>query len=232
MGKRANGLRLLLWFLLGLGALHAARGAAEEAPSSRWEPAIQRFEASDRSSPPAPGGVVFVGSSSIRLWTTLIEDFPGVNVINRGFGGSELSDAIEFVGRIVLPYRPRMVVLYAGDNDLARGKTPERVLQDTRAFVERVQREQPQARIVFVSIKPSLARAALLQVSEEANRLVREYAAERSGLEFVDVVAPMLDREGRPRAELFIDDGLHMNEQGYALWRAALAPFVEARPEP
>jgi len=223
-----NGLKRVLCVVLWMIAPALTRAQTGELPVARWEPAIQRFEAADRSSAPPLGGVVFVGSSSIRLWSTLSEDFPSSKVINRGFGGSELSDAIAYVERIVLPYQPQVVVLYAGDNDLAGGKTAEQVFGDYRSFVLRVQQAQPKTRIIFVSIKPSPSRSSLLEANAQANRLVREYAERHPTLDYVDVASPMLDREGQPRPELFVDDGLHMNAQGYALWREALAPLLLA----
>jgi lysophospholipase L1-like esterase len=197
---------------------------AQDASTDPWETEIAHFEAADRAAPPQPGGVVFVGSSSIRMWSTLADDFPGTRVLNRGFGGSRIADATRHAARIVLPYRPRLVVLYAGDNDLAEGRTPRQVLADVEAFVATVHRETQATPVVFVSIKPSPARAALLPAMREANALVRGYARRTRGVRYVDVFAPMLDADGAPRAELFGPDRLHMNSRGYALWTRIIAP--------
>jgi hypothetical protein len=183
-----------------------------------FEPEIRAFEAADRSMPPAPGGVVFVGSSSIRNWTTVAADFPGVPVLNRGFGGSTLAD--------VVPYRPHLVVLYAGDNDLAQGRAPEQVLADYRAFVARLRSALPTARLAFVSIKPSPSRRAFIDLAREANRLIRIEIARDTLSTFVDVFTPMLDAAGQPRPELFVADSLHMNREGYLLWHSLLQPVV------
>ena len=156
-------------------------------PTDRWEPEIQTFEESDKKNPPKPGSVLFIGSSSIRLWTSLAEDFPSDNVINRGFGGSEIADSTAFVGRIVIPYRPSMIVLYAGDNDLANGRSPQQVLDDFQAFVDRVRQDLPKIRIAFISIKPSPARAHLLEKMRDANARIRAYAAQQEGVAFIDV---------------------------------------------
>lgn len=187
---------------------------------------IAQFEAADRASPPPQGAVLFVGSSSVRLWPNLAADFPAVAVVQRGFGGSELDDVVHHAPRIVLPYRPRLIVLYAGDNDLASGKTPETVLQDYKAFVGVVRRELPETRIVFVSIKPSEARWALVDKMRAANALVRDYTTTDSQLYYVDTFTPMLGSDGLPRAELFLEDRLHMNAAGYALWRRLIEPIV------
>jgi lysophospholipase L1-like esterase len=193
---------------------------------ARFEPEIQRFEATDRAAPPALGGVVFVGSSSVRFWPDVAGDFPGVPVVNRGFGGSTLPEVNHYVPRVVLPYRPRLVVLYAGDNDLNDGRTPAEVLADYRTFVTLVRRELPATRIVFVSIKPSPSRWGLIDAMREANRLVRQEVARDSLQAYVDVFSPMLRADGRPRPELFGADSLHMTRAGYDLWRERLAPVV------
>ncbi|MBA8886490.1 lysophospholipase L1-like esterase [Dokdonella fugitiva] len=197
---------------------------ARDASIDPWETEIARFEAADRAAPPPPGGVVFVGSSSIRLWSTLADDFAGTRVLNRGFGGSRIADATRLAARIVLPYRPRLVVLYAGDNDLAEGRTPPQVLADVEAFIASVHHDAPTTPVVFVSIKPSPARAALLPAMREANALVRAYAGRTRGVRYVDVFEPMLGADGAPRAELFGPDRLHMNARGYALWTRIIAP--------
>jgi lysophospholipase L1-like esterase len=194
--------------------------------ASQWELDIQRFEAADQVNPPRPGAVVFIGSSSIRMWETLEADFPGVPVLNRGFGGSELSDAARFAGRIVVPYKPRVVVLYAGDNDLAAGKTPAQVFEDFQSFVAIVRRKLPATRIAFVAIKPSLARLNIMDRARETNQLIRDYARGDDKLTYVDVFSPMLDASGKPRQELFLEDGLHMNAKGYAIWRDLIAPIL------
>jgi len=195
-------------------------------PSSPWDPEFVSFETADRANPPATGGIVFVGSSSIRMWQTLQNDFPGLPVLNRGFGGSELSDAVKFANRIVLPYRPKIVVLYAGDNDLNAGKTPERVLADFKEFVGIVRRDLPGTRVVFISIKPSIARITIIDKIRVANQLIRDYIATDPKLAYIDVFTPMLDASGQPRRELFLEDGLHMNAKGYAIWKDLIAPVI------
>jgi lysophospholipase L1-like esterase len=198
---------------------------AVSAPS-QWEPDIAQFEAQDRASPPRPGSIVFVGSSSIRMWTTLDRDFPGVPVLNRGFGGSEAGDVAQFAERIVVPYKPPVVVFYAGDNDLAAGKTPAQVLTAFQSFVATMHRDLPATRIVFVSIKPSIARWSIVDQMRAANQLVRDYVRTDNRLSYVDVFTPMLDASGQPRRELYIEDGLHMTPAGYAIWRDLIAPAI------
>ena len=200
--------------------------APAPATAAAFAAEIQRFEESDRVSMPAPGGVLFVGSSSFRLWPDLAGDFAGVPVINRGFGGSTLPDVLHFAPRAVLPYRPRLVLLYAGDNDIASGRTPAQVLADYEAFVALVRRALPSTRIAFVSIKPSPSRWALADQVREANRLVAAAVARDTLQAYVDVFTPMLGADGRPRPELFVADSLHMTPAGYAVWRERLRSVV------
>ncbi len=211
--------RLYLLLLLG-----ACARATPDAPA--FEPEIRAFEAADRSRPPAPGGVVFVGSSSIKNWTTVAADFPNLPVLNRGFGGSTLADVVHYQDRIVLPYRPHLVVLYAGDNDLAQGRTPEQVVADYRAFVARLRSALPATRLAYISIKPSPSRRQFMALARETNQRIRAETAKESLTTYVDVFSPMLNAAGQPRPELFVADSLHMTRAGYLLWRSLLQPVV------
>jgi lysophospholipase L1-like esterase len=170
--------------------------------------------------------VVFVGSSSIKNWTNVAADFPGLPVLNRGFGGSTLADVVYYEDRIVLSYRPRLVVLYAGDNDLAQSRTPEQVLDDYRAFVVRLRSVLPGTRLVYVSIKPSPSRQRFMALARETNQRIRMEITKDSLTTYVDVFTPMLNAAGRPRPELFVADSLHMNRAGYLLWRSLLQPVI------
>src|SRR5882724_11728117 len=187
MNKRRTCLVMIL-----CAVAFTAIGQALQLPENNWELEIKKFEETDRQNPPPKNAVLFIGSSSIQKWKSLSNDFPGIKVINRGFGGSEIADSTFFVDRIVTPYQPRMIVLYAGDNDLASGKTPQQVFEDYKAFVERVHRKLPTTRIAFISIKPSPARASLLQSLKEANGLIKAYATHAGRLIYIDVFTPML----------------------------------------
>jgi lysophospholipase L1-like esterase len=146
--------------------------------------------------------------------------------LNRGFGGSEIADAAQLANRIVVPYKPRVIVFYAGDNDQAAGKTPARVLSDFQSFVAIIHRQLPGRRVVFISVKPSIARWNIVDRIREANQLIRDYARTDDQLVYVDVFSPMLDAAGQPRRELFLEDGLHMTPAGYAIWRDLVAPII------
>ena len=201
--------------------------AAQLPAAARFADDIARFAAADSDAPPQPGGVLFVGSSSIRMWETLAADFPDVAVFNRGFGGSELEDVIRYADRIVFPYAPRLIVLYAGDNDIAAGKTPARVFADYRAFADTACARLPAVRLAYISIKPSPARWALVDSMRAANALIERHTRTNPRLVYIDVFTPMLRADGMPRDELFLEDGLHLNARGYALWRERVAPYLE-----
>lgn len=195
--------------------------------SGRWESQIAGFEKRDLAESPPQNGILFVGSSSIRMWD-LKRSFPDLPVINRGFGGSQYADAAHFVERIVLPYRPSRLVLYSGDNDIAQGKTPEQVTADLKRLIDRVQTDLPNTRIVVISIKPSRSRWKLIDTIRTTNGLIREMTASSPQLAFLDVEPAMLDKDGQPRKELFKKDGLHLNDEGYALWSSLLRPLLVA----
>jgi lysophospholipase L1-like esterase len=214
---------------LGVPAPRSAMGQAAAPAAPRFQREILAFEEADKKTPPPQGAVLFIGSSSIRLWRTLAQDFPELRVINRGFGGSQIEDSVRYAPRIVLPYRPRMIVMYAGGNDLNAGKTPQRVLEDFQAFVTAVHKELPKTRIVYVSINPSVARWSQEERVLEANRLIAAYVKENEGkapLSFLDSHSRLLSKEGKPRPEILRADGLHLNDAGYALWTQVLRPDV------
>lgn len=197
------------------------------AASERWVSEIDELTKNDAANPPARGAVVFVGSSSIRLWTTLAEDFPGVTTINRGFGGSELADSVFYADRVVLPYAPRIVVLYAGENDIASGKSPEVVRDDFRAFCTKVHAALPQTKIVCIALKPSPSRIGVRAAVVKTNQLIAADCAQDPRLTFLDIFPLLLDANGADRPELFQADRLHLNAEGYALWTRALAPRLK-----
>jgi len=188
---------------------------------------VEAFVAADRANPPKTGGVVFIGSSSIRLWDDLEQQMPGRTIIRRGFGGSTLEDCVRYLDRLVLPYRPRLVVVYAGDNDVAQGALAGQVLERFKQFVEGIRAQLHGTRIAFISIKPSPARLGRLGTIRRANSLVQAYIADKPYLEYIDIFRPMLNAEGLPRPELFSQDELHLNPTGYALWKSVVAPYVQ-----
>lgn len=194
---------------------------------ARFASEIQAFAQWDEKNAVPMHGVLFAGSSSIRLWNTAAR-FPGLPVINRGFGGSHISDVNHFVKETVLNYAPDVVVFYAGDNDLSAGKTKDRVLADYKKFVTRVLAAKPDTDIIFIAIKPSLARWEQWPLMRETNEAVKTYSAANPRLHYADIAPPMLGADGKPRPELFVQDGLHMTPAGYDAWTKVLAPAIAA----
>jgi lysophospholipase L1-like esterase len=213
-------------------ALQTPSNAIATAPNTdrlnpaRWEPDIAAFEEADRQHPPKTGGVLFLGSSSIRLWTTLQADFPDVPVLNRGFGGSQIREVTAFADRIVIPYAPRVIVFYCGPNDITKGRSPEKVEGDYKAFVSKVHASVPATRIAFISAAPNPARWHLRREMQKLNQRIRALTAIDHRLDFIDVWTAMLGPDGQPRQELFVDDRLHMNAKGYAIWREIVGRYL------
>jgi lysophospholipase L1-like esterase len=217
----------LIAVLIATGALAAsAREARSDDPDPpRFEKEIGAFDAWDRQNSFPRDAVLFVGSSSIRMWPTA-ESFPNVPVINRGFGGSHISDVNHFAERIVLKYSPRLIVFYAGDNDIEAGKSPQEVLDDFQAFAHLVHDRLPETRIIYLPIKPSIARWPKWPLMQAVNSGVEKLSHSDDRFRYLDTATPMLGENGKPRRELFLDDGLHLNAAGYRLWTDVLAPAV------
>jgi len=209
----------------------AAEPAAPAAPSavaqtSKWEKEVAAYEAADRENPPAKGGIVFIGSSSIRLWKSLARDFPDQPVLNRGFGGSQIADATGLVDRLVVPHEPRLVVLYSGGNDLNAGKSAEQVFAAFKEFVATVQARLPHTEIAYISIAGNPARWKQVEKVKAANALIEEFTKQSPRLKFINVFPHMLGPDGLPKPEIFSSDQLHMNEDGYKLWTEIVRPFL------
>ena len=192
----------------------------------RWKDSIEAFTEQDRNQPPSENVVLFVGSSSIVGWDTKTW-FPEIETINRGFGGSHINDSTYYAERIIIPYAPRAIVFYAGDNDAAGGKTPEMIFADFKAFSLKIRRALPKTKLIYISIKPSIARWGIWPQMQEANKLIGRYCKQQKNMSFVDVSTVMLDISGTPIRDIFFSDGLHMNEKGYELWTSLVRPLIE-----
>jgi lysophospholipase L1-like esterase len=200
--------------------------AGAEHDYGQWEKEISAFEAMDRTNPPPTNAVLFIGSSTIRLWTTLAGDFPAQRVINRGFGGSEIVDSTHFANRILFPYAPRAIFFRAGGNDIAAGKAPEAVFDDFKAFVTTVHARLPEVDIFFISWSPTPSRWQNRDQEAALNRLVAAYAHQTPHLVYIEAGDMVLGADGRPRAELFREDQLHFNAAGYRLLAERVRPFL------
>jgi lysophospholipase L1-like esterase len=210
---------LLLSVVVAAEFSHAA-----EYDTTKWTGEIERITANDKDHPPEPGGVIFIGSSSIRLWD-LEKSFPGKGYVNHGFGGSEIVDSTHYFDELVTKHKPRIVVFYAGDNDIAGGKSPQQVHKDFLAFAKKFMEDARGAELLYISIKPSIARWKLADKMREANGIIEALCDKYGPFTFVDVWPVML-KDGKPREDIFLEDGLHMNDKGYELWAELLTPHL------
>jgi len=191
-----------------------------------YEPDVQELEKLHATAPPPTGAVLFYGSSSLRLWTTLSEDMAPWPVVNRAFGGSTLAACVHFFDRLVVPCAPGSIVLYAGDNDLGDGRSPDDIVRSLRTMLTLIDATLGSTPVAYVSIKPSLARWNLHEKIQRVNNAARALMEQRPSGYYVDVYTSMLGPDGRPRTELFEADGLHLSVKGYQVWTHILRPCV------
>ena len=209
----------------------AAKPAADKGyqpltAEQKWDRRVQQFEKMDRETPPPAGAVLFAGSSTIAIWEKLQEDFKPLATIARGLGGCTVADMTRYADRIVILYKPRTIVFYAGDNDLVK-KSGEQVFEDFKAFVEKVRKALPETRILFIAIKPSPSRAKYWDEAKKANQSIKEFCEKTPGLGYIDIVATLMGSDGKPNPELFMKDQLHMNRAGYLLWIPIIKAAIE-----
>ena len=225
MSKQSN---KLLGIVIVLTIVISSNLFSQKAELNRWEQTIQKYEAADKLIPPEKGSILFVGSSSIRMWETLSEDFFFTTVLNRGFGGSEMCDLIYFADRIIIPYFPQKIFIYEGDNDIAGGKSPEIILNDFVNLVKIIRKKLPDVPIILISTKPSPSRWKMESEYRETNRLCKKFITNNKelNLKFVDVFTPMLGKDGKPRPDIFLKDQLHLNAKGYKLWKKLIEPEI------
>lgn len=228
MKRIAIGLLALVILGLGAVALYFSYMSRSGADPAFFEPEIQAFLEADRANPPAPGQIVFFGSSSIRFWSTLAADMAPLPVLNRGFGGAHLSHLIHNAPRVVIPYAPRAVVVYAGDNDIGTGKSAGTVVADFEALVVLLHAALPETDVYFLSIKPSQLRFSQWPEMAKANEQIRALTLQDPRLHFIDVGQVLLGSDGKPSGEFFRFDGLHLNAKGYAAWTSVVAPVLRA----
>ena len=226
-GPRSRGAFLAAWLIVTVGGARGQDPSTAYPDPGRLAAEVAAFAAADSLAPPPTGAVVCVGSSSMRFWhDTIAADLAPLTVVPRGFGGSTMFDLLHFAQPLVLACRPRVILLYEGDNDIDFGVAPAEVRATFDRFVGVVRAVLPETRIQVIAIKPSPARWARWPAMQEGNRLLAEACAADSLLGFIDVATPMLGDDGRPRPELFLPDSLHLNERGYALWTAIIRPAL------
>ncbi|MEP7118735.1 MAG: GDSL-type esterase/lipase family protein [Acidobacteriota bacterium] len=217
--------------LLACLPLRALAQSDQNPDPARFDKDIAAFEAEDRHAPPAHGGTLFVGSSSIRYWD-VARDFPALHPIRRGYGGSHVSDTIHFASRIIFPYQPALVVFYAGDADVAAGKGSARIADDTLALVRLIHTKLPAAHVVVIGTKPSPLHWAHMDTIRRANAAIREGLATDRLAAYADAETALLGPDGQPRADFYTENKLNLNERGYEAWAAALRPTIERMARP
>ena len=216
--------------LTAAGNTHTDEKSAPEKKSpERWEPDVQKLEQALNKRSPATADVVFIGSSTIRRWK-LTQSFPNLNAVNHGFGGSQLADSVHFFDRLVTPAKPHTIVLYAGDNDLSAGKSPETVFRDFQLFLNKAQQLPGCRKVVFLGIKPSIKRWAIRDKAIKTNQLVSELCKSHPLATFVDTWPAGLNPKGEPSKDLLADDDLHLNDNGYRIWNSLLQTALDSAP--
>ena len=207
------------------GLLTAPLHAQDQGPE-RWEETIRKYEQADRSNPPAPGAVLFTGSSSIAMWKDIASYFPKHRVLGRGFGGSNFTDLLYYADRVIVPYKPSIVFIYEGDNDIAQGDAPEKILANARKLRGIIRAKLGNTPVVFISPKPSVARWHLKTAYESVNDALRKYAESEPDTEFADVWTPAIGKDGKVFSDIFLEDNLHMNAKGYQIWQKVLSKYL------
>lgn len=207
----------------------ATKPAASAVPAAnKWDAAFAAFDAADKKTPPPKDAVLFVGSSSIRMWD-LKKSFPDLAAINRGFGGSQMSDAAQHAKRLINDYRPRLIVLYEGDNDLNTKKTPEQIVADFDTLLKTVRADLPTTPMLVIGCKPCPSRWMLIDQQRALNKLLAERCAKDGHAQLLDWEKPMLGADGQPRIELYKADKLHLTEEGYQIWNELLKPHLATK---
>jgi lysophospholipase L1-like esterase len=212
-----------LFVMVTIAELSSAQTPRTE---SRFEKDVKAYEAVDKAEPRPPGAILFVGDSQFFRWKTLQEDLPGYTIINRGVDSFQFSDVIEFADRIVLPYKPRLIVLHVGGNDIHTGKSPDYVLADFKTFVAQVRKPLPDVPIIFSSLTPSPARWDEADRRRQANKLVQDYIATQANLHFIDLWNAMLSLDGQPREDIWVADRIHPNHAGYQIRVKLMLPLL------
>ena len=207
-------------------AFAQTKPASKPTGFDKWEKEISAYEAKDKKDPPQPGGIVFTGSSTVLRWKTLDQDFPNLNVLNRGFGGSQIIDATHFADRIIFPYKPRMVVLRSGGNDIHAGKSAEKVFGDYKDFVAKIRSQMPDVPILYISLMPAPVRWNDRDANKKLNDLVKEYNEQHPHLLYCETYDISVGPEDKPREDLFVADRLHPNAEGYRLMVERVRPFL------
>jgi lysophospholipase L1-like esterase len=217
-----NKIKLFLFFLLLTNVIHA-----QEQKPAFWDD-IQAFKKQDSLSFPPKNAILFIGSSSFTMWKDVQTYFPSYTIINRGFGGSSLPDVIRYADDIISPYHPKQIVIYCGENDIAASDTvtAKLVFNRFRQLFTIIRNRYPKVKVTYVSMKPSPSRQLLLPKMISGNESIKKYLSSKKRTTYVDVYKEMIDDEGKPRSDIFLDDNLHMNKTGYVIWQKLIEPHL------
>lgn len=197
-----------------------------EAEPPYWE-AIQYFKKLDSVSFPPSNAILFIGSSSFTLWTDVQNYFPGYTIINRGFGGSTLADQLRYANEIIFPYKPKQIVIYCGENDLAFDSvSATEVFERFKKLFGVIREKFTDLPIIYISMKPSPSRRHLIPIMREGNQMIKDFIATQKNIAFINIHTSMLNQAGEPMPEIFLEDSLHMNAKGYAIWQKAIEPYL------
>jgi lysophospholipase L1-like esterase len=191
-----------------------------------FENEIRNFEKQDSISMPAKGQILFIGSSSFRIWKTFATDLAGIQAINRGFGGSTMTDALYYFDRMIVKYAPKVVVVYEGDNDLNKGISPEDLAKEYEEFSNRLKKALPNTKLVYLAVRPSLARIAIVEKQKQFNTWLANYCKSQKGMFYLDMHSPFYLPDGTVMPDIFIADRLHLNEKGYQIFSGKIRGFI------
>ena len=196
------------------------------AQNQKYADVFREFHVEDSLQKSKPGSILFIGSSSFRMWRNVHEAFPDRQIINRGFGGSTLEEVIQYADKLIFPYKPKQVVIYAGENDIAANVSAEEVCKRFETLHKLIRKQDRKVPIAFISIKPSPSREKFLPEVYKANKMIKEFISRKKNTVFIDVVPPMLNPDGTIKEDIFLNDRLHMNQKGYDLWIQTIAPHL------
>jgi lysophospholipase L1-like esterase len=217
---------LLLLALVLVASVRAQSNVSPAVAENRFEKNVHAYEAMDRTNPPPTGAILLVGDSQFYRWKTVAEDLPDYTIVNRGIDSFQTSDLVHFADRLVLPYKPRMIVLHIGGNDVHNHKSAEQVLNDLKMFIVKVRTHYPEVPIAFSSLTPGPGRWDEASQPKETNRLIKEYVATQSNLSFIDLWDAMLTENGQPREDLWVADRVHPNHEGYLIRVRLMRPLL------
>lgn len=199
-----------------------------EAQTPPFYEEIQNFKRLDSSGFPPKKAILFVGSSSFTKWVDVKDYFPNHTIINRGFGGSSLPDVIRYARDIIIPYQPKQILIYCGENDLASDDNPsaQTVFNRFKQLFVLIRKNLPQVHVAYVSMKPSPSRQKLWPKMTKGNTLIKNYLKTKPRTAFIDVYHKMFNKDGKVMTDIFVEDNLHMNAKGYAIWQKVIEPYL------